>query len=277
MDYFPGNWGNPRSRDADDAYLYSSDYLPGAHAADDAAARRVPDFICNPEHMPITHTQQPIVTGTSVIAIRFNGGVLMAADNLASYGSLARFRDVERMTKVGDYTVVGASGDVSDLQYIQHLLLKLETKEKYLDDGHSLGPQNVFEYMSRVMYARRSKVDPLWNSLVIAGVKDNQTFLGYVDLQGTSHQSPTIATGFGAHLAQPILRKAYESVEADTLSETQAKKVIEDCMRVLYCRDARSLNKFQVATITNVGVSISEPRAVEVDWGFAEKIRGYGA
>lgn len=31
---------------------------------------------------PVTHTQSPAVTGTSVVAVKFNGGVVMAADNL---------------------------------------------------------------------------------------------------------------------------------------------------------------------------------------------------
>lgn len=31
---------------------------------------------------PVTHTQSPGVTGTSVVAVKFNGGVVMAADNL---------------------------------------------------------------------------------------------------------------------------------------------------------------------------------------------------
>lgn len=47
---------------------------------------------------------------------------MMAADMLGSYGSLARFRDIERLYPVGDFTVVGASGDLSDYQYIQHIL-----------------------------------------------------------------------------------------------------------------------------------------------------------
>ncbi|KAJ3068635.1 Proteasome subunit beta type-7 [Podochytrium sp. JEL0797] len=283
MDCHPGNWGNPRSRD--ETFLESHDYLPGAMAQDHPSIRAektfsgfsCAEYISNPSHLPRTHTQQPVVTGTSVIGIKFNGGVMLAADNLASYGSLARFRDVERLLKVGDMSVVGVSGDISDLQHIQHMLENLETKEKYLDDGHSLGPANVFEYMSRVMYARRTKVNPLWNSLVIAGVKDNESFLGFVDLQGTAYKSSTIATGFGGHLALPILRKAMDTIGEENITEEQAKAIIEDCMRVLYYRDARSMNKFQRATITSAGVTITDPYSVAVDWAFAEKIRGYGA
>ena len=55
------------------------------------------------------------------------------------------------------------------------------------------------------------------------------------------------------HLAQPMLRKAVEGRE-DTLTEAEARAVIEECMRVLCTlhvsdvadpvyRDARSLNR----------------------------------
>ncbi|KAJ3026812.1 UNVERIFIED_CONTAM: hypothetical protein HDU68_004998, partial [Siphonaria sp. JEL0065] len=118
MDYFPGNWGNPRSRD--DTFLESNDYLPGAMAQDHPRIRAektmnsfsCDEYISNPAHLPRQHTQlsnfylvctrlsknlalpnyyanfacavyrQPVVTGTSVIGIRFKGGVMLAADNL---------------------------------------------------------------------------------------------------------------------------------------------------------------------------------------------------
>lgn len=68
------------------------------------------------------------------------------------------------------------------------------------------------------------------------------SFLGYVDLRGTTYQTTTIATGFGAHLAQPILRKRVEGRE-DDLTEEEAIEIINDCMKVLFYRDARSMNK----------------------------------
>lgn len=69
-----------------------------------------------------THTQSPVVTGTSVLGLKFKDGVMLVADNLASYGSMARFRDIERLIQVGKYTVIGVGGDISDLQYIERLL-----------------------------------------------------------------------------------------------------------------------------------------------------------
>lgn len=65
------------------------------------------------------------MTGTSVLALKYKDGIMLAADTLASYGSLARFKDVERLKPVGDYTVVGAGGDMSDFQYLEKTLESL--------------------------------------------------------------------------------------------------------------------------------------------------------
>lgn len=82
---------------------------------------------------------------------------------------------MQRLHSVGDYTVVGASGDMSDFQYLQHILDGLVvSEESNLQDGHTLGPAEIHEYLSQVMYQRRSKFNPLWNSLLVGGVKDGK-------------------------------------------------------------------------------------------------------
>ncbi|KAJ3054833.1 Proteasome subunit beta type-7 [Rhizophlyctis rosea] len=265
MDHFPGNWGQPRSRD--DHVFSSTDYFPG-HNAYDVGSRAASG--------PAQRTQQPMVTGTSVLGITFKDGIMLAADTLASYGSLARFRDVQRIIKVGDSTLIGASGEVADFQYIEHILETLTIQEYDHDDGQKLSPRHIYEYLSRVMYGRRSNFNPLWNSLIVGGVKDGDRFLGFVDLQGTTYQSSTIATGYGAYIGQPLLRKAVEGRE-DELTEEEARKVLEDVMRVLFYRDARSLNKIQIATVTAAGSKITEPYELQTEWAFAEGVRGYGA
>lgn len=75
--------------------------------------------------MPTSHTQQPIVTGTSVLGLRYKDGVMLATDTLASYGSMARFMDVRRLHTLGENTVMGASGDMSDMQFLLHELDKV--------------------------------------------------------------------------------------------------------------------------------------------------------
>ncbi|KAG6907085.1 hypothetical protein DXG01_010619 [Tephrocybe rancida] len=260
MDHFPTNWGRPRN-DAVDAYgTYPIAQRPNNTPKDAFSAG-------------IQHTQQVFLCRTSVLAIKFKDGVMMAADNLASYGSLARFKDIQRLQSVGQHTVIGAGGDMSDFQYIQSVLDELVIDEFTAQDGHALGPAEIHNYLAQVMYARRSKMNPLWNAILVGGVKDGKRFLSFVDLLGTTYSASTLATGYGAHIAQPLLRTAVEGKE-DILTEEEAFKILEQSMKVLYYRDARSIDKYQVATVTAAGVTISETKRLETSWAFAEGIRG---
>lgn len=66
-------------------------------------------------------------------------------------------------------------------------------------------------------------------------------FLGTVDKLGTAYSDPVIATGYGAYMATPILRKAHE--ENKDMSKEQAVELLYKVMQVLYYRDARSFPK----------------------------------
>lgn len=69
---------------------------------------------------------------------------------------------------------------------------------------------------------------------------------------GTTYSAPTLATGFGAHIAQPLLREAYEKKagidgKGPLLTAEEAEELLNECMKVLFYRDARSLNKVSPA------------------------------
>jgi 20S proteasome subunit beta 7 len=226
------------------------------------------------------------VTGTSVIALKFKSGVVIAADNLASYGSLARFTDVKRLKPFNRKSVVGFGGDVSDMQYLDRLLQSLDVEENYSGGGgleesgeHLMSAKNLHTYLAKVMYKRRTDFNPLWNALLVAGLDEkNKPFLASADLLGTTFSAPTLATGFGAHLAQPILRRAVPDEEASQKLEREAAiKAVKDCMKVLFYRDARSMNEYSIAVIDDKGVELHQNEKLEnQSWDFADRIRGYG-
>ncbi|KAI9818177.1 MAG: Proteasome subunit beta type-7 [Pycnora praestabilis] len=257
MNHLPQAWGRPR----DDVYgAYDSSYLQSSG--------------------PNQHTQQPIVTGTSVIGVKFKDGVVVAADNLASYGSLARFTDVHRLRAFNSTTVIGTGGDVSDMQYLDRLLNSLDVREHYSSTGHNLNAKNLHTYLSKVLYKRRSDFNPLWNQILVAGLDgEGKPFLSSADLLGTTFSAPTLATGFGAHLAQPILRRIVpDEAAVENISQDQAIAAVKECMKVLFYRDARSLDKYSIAVVTKEGgVDLKEDEKLEgQSWAFAEGIRGYG-
>lgn len=190
------------------------------------------------------HTQYPYVTGTSVLGIKYKDGVLVACDTLGAYGSTKRYKSVERIKKVNDNCIIAASGELSDFQYLLKLLDELTTDDFRADDGISLGPQEVYSYLCRVMYNRRNKFDPLWNSLVVAGIEpahveaegssSSSTFLGMVGMIGTHYADSHVTTGFANHLARPLFREK----QSDDMSEEAAVELMHEALRVCYYRCA---------------------------------------
>lgn len=41
------------------------------------------------------------------------------------------------------------------------------------DDNAKLSAPEIHSYLTRVMYQRRNKMNPLWNTLLVAGYKDS--------------------------------------------------------------------------------------------------------
>ena len=161
--------------------------------------------------------------------MKYDGGVVIAADTLGSYGSLARFTEIERVIKVNETTMVGAGGDFADFQFLSDIIRQKQIDEECADDGFSLKPkvseilklplkkfsvlstlQALHCWLTRVLYNRRSKFDPLWNVILVAGMQDGEPYLGFVNLQGTAYTDDIMATGMGVDLCLPVMRKAVE-------------------------------------------------------------------
>lgn len=66
--------------------------------------------------------RSPITTATSIVALKFDTGVIIAGDTLGSYGSLARFRNCTRVQKINDNIIIGAGGDYGDYQYLKTMI-----------------------------------------------------------------------------------------------------------------------------------------------------------
>lgn len=166
-----------------------------------------------------------ITTGTSVVGMKFDGGVVIAADTLISYGSLARYRDVDRIFKVNDSTIIGAGGDYADFQFIKQYIDQKVIEDYCYNDKIELKPKSLYNWLTRVLYNKRSRFDPLWIDLVIGGMQDGEPFLGHVDLRGRSYVDNSVATGYGKHFAIPYIRQAVEKSGKPLLNQNEANEV----------------------------------------------------
>lgn len=136
-----------------------------------------------------------------------------------------------------------------------------------MDDGYSLKPKSLHCWLTRILYNRRSKFDPLWNNFVVGGLQDGIPFLGTVDKIGNAFEDKLICTGYGAHIALPLLRDAYAANPKPT--EAEAKALVDKALEVLFYRDARSYPKYLRAVLNDQGVTVEGPLEVQHSWTIA--------
>ena len=180
---------------------------------------------------------------------------------------MARYKDIRRLSKVGEKCLVGVSGEISDYQQLQRLLKDSHTEDINHDDGYTKSPKEIHNYLRAMLYQKRNKGNPLWNQILVAGCTDGKGFLGFVDLIGTSYEENFVATGFGAHLALPLIREKWNA----DMEEGEARALLEDCLRVCYYRDCKAFYRIQIAKVTDPdedgnSVTISDPYDINTEW-----------
>lgn len=225
---------------------------------------------------PNARSQYPITVGTSVFGLKYKDGVIIAADTMGNYGRLSRYPNLQRVNKINDTTVLASSGDIADFQYLHQLIESKQNEEDIRGGGVTMKPDALHCWLTRVLYNRRSKFDPLWNTIIVGGMQDGKPFLGCVDHIGTAWTENAVATGMGAAMAIPIINHELEKYKStDNLSKEQAREIMMKCLRVSYLRDCRATNKFHIAIINNDGAEVNGPLTIDSNWEVAKMIKGY--
>lgn len=143
-----------------------------------------------------------------MLGIRFDGGVLVAADTLVSYGSLARYQNIERVFQINNKILLGGGGDFADIQSIKRSIDQKMIEDQCCNDGVVMKPAELSSWLTRVLYNRRCRMNPLYIDVVVGGVDEvGKPFLGNVDLRGRAYDDYVVATGFARHLALPLVRE----------------------------------------------------------------------
>lgn len=235
----------------------------------------------------ITRTLRPTVTGGSTIGIVYKDGIMVANDTLASYGNMSRYVDVSRIHILGKRTIFASSGELSDFQKICNILNEEVKKDWAYDDDFAYDAHHYSSFLSRILYMRRNNINPLWTSNVLCGyiekrnsvknkekgVKEEENklvpYLSYVDLYGTLYEDKCVATGLGRYFALTLLRKMYKP----DLTESEARLLIEECMRILYYRDTLASRRIQIAIATPSEIRVEKPIILDTKWDYNDYVR----
>jgi 20S proteasome subunit beta 7 len=213
---------------------------------------------------PKTLTQQPTTVGTSVVALKYKDGVVLAYNNALSQYGMHLFDKVQRHFVVDDRIVFSASGEFSDYQEICMKVDKLNRTSRINSDKHLYKPGDYAKFISSLCYEQRNKADPLYIEGVLAGVsKKGESFLGYIDLYGTYLQQDYITTGFSRHLCGHIINSSWNK---DCDLQT-ALNVLEQCFKALFVKHCPAREDMAVVVIDKDGIK-TDVKKVQATWNY---------
>jgi proteasome beta subunit len=194
--------------------------LPGARAAGPAVGGPAAG---GPSAADLPH-------GTTIVAVDFDGGVIMAGDRRSTAGSMIAQRDIEKVFRSDDFSCVGISGVAGiGLELVRLFQLELEHYEKL--EGRTLSLEGKANRLAAFV---RGNIGGAMQGLVVVPLfagYDEETGKGRIfsyDVAGGRYEERKFhGIGSGSIFARGSLKKLY----TDGMAEGDAIAV---CMHALY-------------------------------------------
>ena len=205
------------------------------------------NFAMNKLEEPKKHSKSVVYSGSSVIGLKYNKGIIIACDTRMCYGSsLSLVESNERIKALNKRTLIGYSGEYSDMQETSRILNELILEDNLETNGkNAMGPVELGHYLSSLHYGRRNKLDPYLNSAIIGGIDFNgDIILMQVDPLGTFLSANYFTTAFANYFACSLLRNNYPK-NPNELTKAKAMDLIMKCFEVLFYRDCNAGDTIQ--------------------------------
>ena len=238
------------------------------------------NFAMNKLEDPIKHSQSVIYSGSSVIGLKYNKGIIIACDTRMSYGSsLSLVSTNERIKALNKRTLIGYSGEFSDMQETSRILNELILEDQLETNGKDTkGPVELGHYLSSLHYRKRNNLDPYLNSAIVGGIDFNgDIVLMQVDPFGTFLTANYFTTAFANYFACSLLRNNYPKNPKD-LTKDKALDLIMKCFEVLFYRDCNAGDtiQFKVMEKDNNGVPNIESGVykLKTKWEYKQFMQG---
>lgn len=186
-------------------------------------------------------------TGTSIMAVEFDGGVVCGADSRTTLGSFVGNRFSDKLTQVTDRIYCLRSGSSADTQCVRDVVAyHLNFYEMETNEAPLVGvAANVFRNMC---YNYR---DQLTASVIVAGWdKRNGGQVYTIPLGGMLLRQPVSIGGSGSTYIYGYVDSNYK----DNMTKEECVKFVVNALSLAIARDGSSGGVVRLAIITKDGV-----------------------
>ena len=168
--------------------------------------------------------------GTTIVAARFDGGVVMAGDRRSTAGNMIAQRDIEKVFRSDEFSCVGIAGVAGiGLELVRLFQLELEHYEKL--EGRTLSLEGKANRLAAFV---RGNMGAAMQGLVVvplfAGYDEDASrgrIFSYDVAGGRYEERPYHSIGSGSVFAKGSLKKLYTEGMSD-------RDVVLACMQALY-------------------------------------------
>ncbi|GMT22848.1 hypothetical protein PFISCL1PPCAC_14145 [Pristionchus fissidentatus] len=196
------------------------------------------------------YPQVEISTGTTLIAMEYDGGVVIGTDSRTSAGSFISSRTTNKITPITDHLSVCRSGSAADTQAIADIT-------KYYIETHSLlenEPVTIYrssQIFRQFLYQYR---DSLSASVIIAGWDAKLGGQLYaIPIGGFTTRQRSTASGSGSTYVLGYLDKAWKP----NLTKEECIEIVKTAVGLAVFRDGSSGGVVRIGVINENGTDIT--------------------
>jgi len=198
---------------------------PGSASFMDFLSAQSPDMLPGKRVLPPVQGAIEAPHGTTIVAVSFPGGVVLAGDRRATMGNMIAQRDIEKVFPADEYSAVGIAGTAGlAVEMVKLFQLELEHFEKVEGAQLSLeGKANRLSTMIRsnlAMAMQGLAVVPLFAGWDVD--RERGRIFSYDVTGGRSEENGFASTGSGSIFARGAMKKLYR----EDLTEEQAVTLV---------------------------------------------------
>ncbi|MGP3969342.1 proteasome subunit beta [Streptomyces sp. 6N223] len=204
---------------------------PGSSSFLDFLSDYAPERLPGNRALPQVEGAIEAVHGTTIVAVTFPGGVVLAGDRRATMGNMIAQRDVEKVFPADDYSAVGIAGTAGiAVELVKLFQLELEHFEKVEGEVLSLeGKANRLSTMIRGnlgMAMQGLAVVPIFAGFDLE--REKGRIFSYDVTGGRSEELGFAAVGSGSIFARGALKKLHRGDLTEQQTATVAVQALYD-------------------------------------------------
>nr|ANM86167.1 proteasome subunit beta type-7-B [Stygiella incarcerata] len=180
-------------------------------------------------------------TGTTIVGVMFNEGIVLAADTRATEGSVIADKNCEKIHYIAPNIYCCGAGTAADTEFTTNLISS-QLSLLRLDMGRESRVASALTLLKRYLFKYQGHVSA---ALVLGGVDFRGPHLYTVYPHGSTDELPFVTMGSGSLAAMAV----FESGFMDGMGRDQAIKLARDAIRAGIFNDLGSGSNVDICVI----------------------------